>query len=76
MPEGNKRLRILAGPNGSGKSTIIKKLRSRYYCGYFVNADEIHQIIDTKRVLNLDAEYGLLSLIIFIRQKLFGKRGS
>ncbi|HEV2481544.1 MAG TPA: hypothetical protein VGS79_17860 [Puia sp.] len=59
MPEISKRLRILAGPNGSGKSTIIKKLRSQYYCGYFVNADEIHFNLDTKRVLNLNAEYGL-----------------
>jgi predicted ABC-type ATPase len=59
MPEVNKPIRILAGPNGSGKSTIIKKLRSRYYCGYFVNADEIHYLLGTKRVLNLNAEYGL-----------------
>ena len=59
MPEGSKRLRVLAGPNGSGKSTVIKKLRSRYYCGYFVNADEIDSLLDTKRVLNLNAEYGL-----------------
>jgi predicted ABC-type ATPase len=36
MPERSKRLRILAGPNGSGKSTIVKKIRSSYYCGYFV----------------------------------------
>lgn len=59
MPEASKRLRVLAGPNGSGKSTVIKKLRSRYYCGYFVNADEIHYLLETKRVLNLNAEYGL-----------------
>lgn len=59
MPERSKRLRIFAGPNGSGKSTIVKKIRSSYYCGYFVNADEIQQILDSKKVLNLNAEYGL-----------------
>src|SRR5882724_4989448 len=59
MPGKNKRLRILAGPNGSGKSTIVKKIRSNYYCGYFVNADEIQLALDAKKVLNLSAEYGL-----------------
>lgn len=59
MPERSKRLRILAGPNGSGKSTIVKKIRSSYYCGFFVNADEIQHILDTKKVLNLNAEYDL-----------------
>jgi len=59
MPERSKRLRILAGPNGSGKSTIVKKIRTNYYCGFFVNADEIQQILDAKKVLNLNAEYGL-----------------
>jgi predicted ABC-type ATPase len=59
MSERSKRLRILAGPNGSGKSTIVKKIRSSYYCGFFVNADEIQQTLDAKKVLNLNAEYGL-----------------
>ncbi|MHA4810793.1 hypothetical protein ACX0G9_21985 [Flavitalea flava] len=59
MPERSKRLRILAGPNGSGKSTIVKKIRSNYYCGYFVNADEIQVILDEKKVLNLSVNYGL-----------------
>jgi predicted ABC-type ATPase len=59
MPERSKRLRILAGPNGSGKSTIVKKIRDSYYCGYFVNADEIQRILDEKRVLNLSSNYGL-----------------
>lgn len=59
MSERSKRLRILAGPNGSGKSTIVKKIRSCYYCGFFVNADEIQQTLDAKKVLNLNAEYGL-----------------
>ncbi len=66
MPERSKRLRILAGPNGSGKSTIVKKIRSSYYCGFFVNADEIQQTLDAKKVLNLNAEYGLeVSLELF-----------
>jgi predicted ABC-type ATPase len=59
MPERSKRLRILAGPNGSGKSTIVKKIRSSYYCGYFVNADEIQQTLDERKVLNLNSNYGL-----------------
>ncbi|HWK05090.1 MAG TPA: hypothetical protein VNS58_15725 [Puia sp.] len=59
MPERSKRLRILAGPNGSGKSTIVKKITSSYYCGFFVNADEIQKAFDEKRVLNLSAGYGL-----------------
>ena len=59
MPERSRRLRILAGPNGSGKSTIVKKIRNRYYCGYFVNADEIQVILDEKKVLNLNSNYGL-----------------
>lgn len=36
-----KRLRIFAGPNGSGKSTIIKAVKNKVGCPYFVNADEI-----------------------------------
>ena len=66
MPERSKRLRILAGPNGSGKSTIVKKIMNSYYCCFFVNADEIQQTLDAKKVLNLNAEYGLeVSLKIF-----------
>lgn len=59
MPERSKRLRILAGPNGSGKSTLVQKIRNGYYCGQFVNADEIQQMLDEKRVLNLNSNYGL-----------------
>lgn len=59
MPDTSKRLRIIAGPNGSGKSTIVRKIRSKYYCGYFVNADEIQSALETKKVLNLNAEFGL-----------------
>jgi predicted ABC-type ATPase len=55
----NKRLRILAGPNGSGKSTVVEKIRSAYYCGPYVNADKIQTSFDTRKVLNLSAEYGL-----------------
>jgi predicted ABC-type ATPase len=60
MPKNEvKRLRVLAGPNGSGKSTIVKKIRTSYYCGPFVNADDIQQIFKQKKVLNLEVEYGL-----------------
>jgi len=57
----SKRLRILAGPNGSGKSTVVKKIRSSYYCGPYVNADDIQTAFDTRKVLNLSAEYDLLT---------------
>jgi predicted ABC-type ATPase len=57
----SKRLRILAGPNGSGKSTVVKKIKSTYYCGPYVNADEIQTAFDTKKVLNLSAEYDLIT---------------
>jgi len=59
MPERSKRLRILAGPNGSGKSTLVQKIRNEYYCGPYVNADEIQQKLDERRVLNLNSNYGL-----------------
>lgn len=59
MHEQSKRLRVMAGPNGSGKSTIINNIKSRYYCGPYVNADEIQQTFDTKKVLNLSALYQL-----------------
>jgi len=41
MHERSKRLRIMAGPNGSGKSSVLKEVRSNFYSGPFVNADEI-----------------------------------
>lgn len=59
MPIQSKRLRILAGPNGSGKSTVVKKITSTYYCGPYVNADEIQDALNQKKVLNLSAGYGL-----------------
>jgi len=59
MPERSKRLRVLAGPNGSGKSTIVQKIKTDYYCGPYVNADEIQQKLDEKRVLNLNSNYSL-----------------
>jgi len=59
MPERSKRLRVIAGPNGSGKSTVVQQIKSNYYCGPYVNADEIQQKLDESRVLNLSANYGL-----------------
>lgn len=59
MPERSKRLRVLAGPNGSGKSTVVQQVRSNYYCGPYVNADEIQQTLNQKRILNLSSNYGL-----------------
>jgi len=59
MPERSKRLRVLAGPNGSGKSTVVQTIKSNYYCGPYVNADDIQQMLDQKKVLNLSSNYSL-----------------
>jgi|APGre2960657468_1045069.scaffolds.fasta_scaffold01657_3 predicted ABC-type ATPase len=37
------KLRIIAGPNGSGKSNLIKELRSKFYFGHYLNADDIEK---------------------------------
>ncbi len=55
----NKRLRIMAGPNGSGKSTILREVRNQFYCGPFVNADEIEKLLQEKKLINLPANYDL-----------------
>lgn len=33
----------MAGPNGSGKSTVLRQVSDSFYCGSFVNADEIEK---------------------------------
>jgi len=58
-----KRLRIFAGPNGSGKSTFISKIKKdppvpNFHLGYYVNADDIEELLQTKGYLNFGA-YGL-----------------
>lgn len=46
-----KRVRIFAGPNGSGKSTLKRIIAPLFSIGYYVNADEILQIMrDTSRL--------------------------
>ena len=50
MPERNKRLRVIAGPNGSGKSTVIQTIKSNYYCGPYVNADDIQNEFPIKKL--------------------------
>lgn len=49
-----KRLRIFAGPNGSGKSTLFEEFSKNYPTGYFINADYIENVIETKGYINLD----------------------
>lgn len=55
-----KRLRIFAGPNGSGKSTLFKNFSENYNTGFFINADEIEYILDTKKLIDLN-NYNLKS---------------
>lgn len=55
-----KRLRIFAGPNGSGKSTLFQKFSENYITGFFINADEIERILDTKKLIDLN-NYNLKS---------------
>lgn len=59
MPERSKRLRIMAGPNGSGKSTILREVRSNFYSGPFVNADEIQKSFEDKGFVNVAADFFL-----------------
>ena len=49
----------MAGPNGSGKSTILSKIRSNFYCGPLVNADDILKSLFEKGVINLINDYGV-----------------
>lgn len=64
----NRRLRVMAGPNGSGKSTILKEVQSQFYCGPFVNADEIEIKLKTKGNINLLNEFGLKTEPIVFEQ--------
>lgn len=59
MPENNSRLRIMAGPNGSGKSTILKIVRTTFYSGPFINADEIEKSFVEKNLINPLSDYRL-----------------
>jgi len=67
-----KRLRIFAGPNGSGKSTFIQKLISEppalsFKLGYYVNADDIEQILRKKGSLSFE-QFGLEITTIQIQE--------
>ena len=53
MPSKNKRIRVMAGPNGSGKSTLINRIKNKFFCGPFVNADLIERSFSEKGLLNL-----------------------
>ncbi|WP_289663904.1 hypothetical protein [Flavobacterium panacagri] len=55
MQEIKKRLRIFAGPNGSGKSTLFEEFSKHYNTGYFINADYLEKILQTKGLIDLDS---------------------
>lgn len=58
--QGNiKRLRVLAGPNGSGKSSVVFHVLQNYYCGYFINADEINKQLTDFHVIDLLTSFGI-----------------
>lgn len=50
------RIRMIAGPNGSGKTTLTRFLRANYTFdfGYYVNADELQQSLNTTASLDLN----------------------
>jgi len=49
----------MAGPNGSGKSTVLQEVRTKFYSGPFVNADEIEKSFQEKGLINLPSLYDL-----------------
>lgn len=55
MQKIKKRLRIFAGPNGSGKSTLFEEFSKHYNTGYFINADYLEKILQTKGLIDLDS---------------------
>ena len=69
-----KRLRMFGGPNGSGKSSVLRNIDRRYQIGYYINADEIENLLKTQGFLNL-SNYGILlekgELEGFIRKSSF-----
>ena len=59
MSEKSKKIRIIAGPNGSGKSTILRSVKSKYFSGAYVNADEIQELFNKHGYINPVIEYNL-----------------
>lgn len=57
----SKRLRIFAGPNGSGKSTLFSAFKLQYDPGYFINADDLEQKLNTSGLIDLQ-EIGITAL--------------
>lgn len=55
MQKIKKRLRVFAGPNGSGKSTLFEEFSKNYNAGYFINADYLEKILDTKGLIDLES---------------------
>jgi len=54
-----KRLRMFGGPNGSGKSSVLRNIDRHYHIGYYINADEIENLLKNQGFLNL-SNYGIL----------------
>src|SRR5665647_419725 len=50
----NKRLRVFAGPNGSGKSTLFNEFKKNYNPGYFINADELEELLNNSGLIDLE----------------------
>lgn len=58
--QGNiKRLRVIAGPNGSGKSSVVFHILENYYCGHFINADELNKQLTNFHVIDLSTSFGI-----------------
>lgn len=55
MQKIKKRLRVFAGPNGSGKSTLFEEFSKNYNAGYFINADYLEKILETKGLIDLES---------------------
>lgn len=49
----------MAGPNGSVKSTVLKAIRNQFYCGPYINADEIEKSLKQNGFVNTIAEFNL-----------------
>lgn len=58
--QGNiKRLRVVAGPNGSGKSSVVFHILQNYYCGHFVNADELNKQLKDSHIIDLSKSFNI-----------------
>lgn len=61
MQGNTKRLRVIAGPNGSGKSSVVFHILQNYYCGHFINADELNEQLTHYHIIDLTQSFGINS---------------